>query len=193
MFDHREKVALFIDGYQLYATSRAIGIDIDYSKLREYFSSKAYLVRACYYTAQFEDTEYSASRPLIDWLEYNGYKISRKAAKEYVDASGRRKVKGNIDLELAIDAIDLCQTVDHFVLFSGDGDFRILIEALQRRGKKVTVVSTCVSSPPMISDELRRAADNFLDLSSIKEEVGREIRRHSHDDNGGINRTLYGN
>jgi uncharacterized LabA/DUF88 family protein len=175
MFDAREKIALFIDGANLYATSKALGFDMDYRKLLKYFQKRGYLLRAYYYTAIIEDQEFSSIRPLIDWLDYNGYKVVTKPAKEFTDAMGRRKIKGNMDIELAIDAMGLADIVDHFVLFSGDGDFRVLVEALQRRGKKVSVISTVTSQPPMISDDLRRQADHFIDLVSLREEMGREI------------------
>jgi uncharacterized LabA/DUF88 family protein len=175
MFDAREKIALFIDGANLYATSKSLGFDMDYRKLLKYFQKRGYLLRAYYYTAIIEDQEFSSIRPLIDWLDYNGYKVVTKPAKEFTDAMGRRKIKGNMDIELAIDAMGLVDVVDHFVLFSGDGDFRVLVEALQRRGKKVSVISTVTSQPPMISDDLRRQADHFIDLVTLREEMGREI------------------
>jgi uncharacterized LabA/DUF88 family protein len=174
MFDQREKIALFIDGANLYATSKTLGFDIDYRRMLKYFGSKAYLLRAYYYTALIEDQEYSSIRPLIDWLDYNGYRVVTKPTKEFTDANGRRKVKGNMDIELAVDAMDLVGTVDHMVLFSGDGDFRILVEALQRRGRKVSVVSTVSTQPPMIADDLRRQADHFIDLAGLKNEIGRD-------------------
>ena len=174
MFDPREKIALFIDGANLYAASKSLNFDIDYRKLLKSFQNKGYLLRAYYYTALVEDQEYSSIRPLIDWLDYNGYKVVTKPAKEFTDATGRRKIKGNMDIELAIDAMELSDVVDHYVIFSGDGDFRTLVEALQRRGRKVSVVSTMQSQPPMISDDLRRQADHFIDLSSLRGEVGRD-------------------
>jgi uncharacterized LabA/DUF88 family protein len=174
MFDPREKIALFIDGANLYATSKALGFDIDYKQLLVTFQKKGYLLRAYYYTALIEDQEYSSIRPLIDWLDYNGYRVVTKPAKEFVDSTGRRKIKGNMDIELAIDAMELADTVDHIVLFSGDGDFRRLVEALQRRGRKVSVVSTVASQNPMIADDLRRQADHFIDLISLKSEIGRD-------------------
>lgn len=174
MFDSREKIALFIDGANLYAASKTLGFDIDYRKLLKAFQKRGYLLRAYYYTALVEDQEYSSIRPLIDWLDYNGYKVVTKAAKEFTDLAGRRKVKGNMDIELTVDAMQLTDTVDHFVIFSGDGDFRSLAEALQRRGRKVSVVSTLTTQPAMISDELRRQADHFIDLVSLKAEIGRD-------------------
>ena len=174
MFDQREKIALFIDGANLYAASRGLGFDIDYKKMLRSFEARGYLLRAYYYTALVEDNEYSSIRPLIDWLDYNGYRVVTKPAREFTDANGRRRIKGNMDIELAVDAMELVDTVDHFVLFSGDGDFRSLVEALQRKGRKVSVVSTLTSSPPMISDDLRRQADHFIELANLKAEIGRD-------------------
>lgn len=174
MFDAREKIVLLIDGANLYGTSRSLGFDIDYRKLLTAFQKRGYLLRAYYYTALVEDQEYSSIRPLIDWLDYNGYRVVTKPAKEFTDAAGRRKIKGNMDIELTVDALELADTVDHFVIFSGDGDFRRLVEALQRKGRKVSVVSTMTSQPPMISDDLRRQADHFIDLTSLRAEIGRD-------------------
>ena len=174
MFDPREKIALFIDGANLYAASKSLGFDIDYRKLLKAFQSRGYLLRAYYYTALIEDQEYSSIRPLIDWLDYNGYKVVTKPAKEFTDSMGRRKIKGNMDIELAIDAMEQAEVVDHLVLFSGDGDFTTLVEALQRKGRKVSVVSSLSTQPPMIADDLRRQADHFIDLMSLKSEVGRD-------------------
>lgn len=174
MFDPREKIALFIDGANLYAASKSLNFDIDYRKLLKAFQSRGYLLRAYYYTALIEDQEYSSIRPLIDWLDYNGYKVVTKPAKEFTDAMGRRKIKGNMDIELAIDAMEQSDVVDHLVIFSGDGDFTSLVEALQRKGRKVTVVSSLSSQPPMIADDLRRQADYFIELTSLKSEIGRD-------------------
>ena len=167
-------MALFIDGANLYATAKSLGFDIDYKRLLREFQSRGYLLRAFYYTAVIEDQEYSSIRPLIDWLDYNGYTVVTKPAKEFVDAQGRRKIKGNMDIELAVDAMELAGVIDHMVLFSGDGDFRSLIEAVQRRGVRVTVVSTMASQPPMIADELRRQADEFIDIVSLQSKIGRD-------------------
>ncbi|HEX2147736.1 MAG TPA: NYN domain-containing protein [Pseudorhizobium sp.] len=174
MFDPREKIALFIDGANLYAASKSLGFDIDYRKLLKAFQKRGYLLRAYYYTALIEDQEYSSIRPLIDWLDYNGYKVVTKPAKEYTDSMGRRKVKGNMDIELAVDAMEQSDTADHLVLFSGDGDFTSLVQALQRRGRKVSVVSTMATQPSMIADDLRREADHFIDLASLRAEISRD-------------------
>src|SRR6202011_5013240 len=170
-----EKIALFIDGANLYATAKSLGFDIDYKRLLREFHSRGYLLRAFYYTTVIEDQEYSSIRPLIDWLDYNGYTVVTKLTKEFVDATtGRRKVKGRIDVDLAVTAMELAEHVDQIVLFSGDGDFRSLVEAVQRRGVRVTVVSTISSQPPMIADELRRQADVFTDLVELQSKLGRD-------------------
>jgi len=175
-FYEQERVAMFIDGANLYATARALGFDIDYKRLLEIFSGRCNLVRALYYTALVEDQEYSPIRPLVDWLDYNGYTMVTKPTKEFTDATGRRKVKGNMDIELAIDVMEMLDHLDHIVLFSGDGDFRPLVGALQRKGVRVSVVSTIRSSPPMIADDLRRQADNFIELEELKDVIGRPPR-----------------
>jgi uncharacterized LabA/DUF88 family protein len=169
-----EKIALFIDGANLYATAKSLGFDIDYKRLLKEFQSRGKLVRAFYYTALVEDHEYSSIRPLIDWLDYNGFSVVTKPAKEFVDSLGRRKVKGNMDIELAVDAMEMAEHIDHMVLFSGDGDFRSLVEAVQRRGVKVTVMSTISTQPPMVADELRRQADEFVDLQHMASKIGRD-------------------
>jgi uncharacterized LabA/DUF88 family protein len=174
-FYSQERVAMFIDGANLYATARALGFDIDYKNLLEVFSSRCNLVRALYYTALVDDQEYSPIRPLVDWLDYNGYTMVTKPTKEFTDATGRRKVKGNMDIELAIDVMEMVEHLDHIVLFSGDGDFRRLVEAIQRRGRRVTVVSTLRSQPPMIADELRRQADIFIDLADLQSLIARQL------------------
>ena len=170
----QQRSALFIDGANLYAATKALGFDIDYRRLLKEFQSRDNLLRAFYYTAIVEDQEYSSIRPLIDWLDYNGYKVITKPAKEFTDSMGRRKVKGNMDIELAVDAMEMAEHIDHLVLFSGDGDFRSLVEAVQRRGVRVTVVSTISSQPPMIADELRRQADVFTDLVQLQSKLGRD-------------------
>jgi uncharacterized LabA/DUF88 family protein len=169
-----DKLALFIDGANLHATAKALGFDIDYKRLLAEFRSWGTLVRAYYYTAIIEDQEYSSIRPLIDWLDYNGYTVVTKATKEFIDAAGRRKVKGNMDVELAVHAMELAEHIDHLVLFSGDGDFRALAEAVQRRGVRVTVVSTIACQPPMVGDELRRQADDFIDMIELQPFVSRD-------------------
>jgi uncharacterized LabA/DUF88 family protein len=151
-----------------------LGFDIDYKKLLTEFSKKGVLVRAYYYTALLEDREFSPLRPLVDWLDYNGYTLVTKSVREFTDAQGRRKVKGNMDIEICVDVMEIAASVDHIVLFSGDGDFRRLVEAVQRRGRRVSVVSTLRTQPSMVADDLRRQADHFIDLVELQPIIARE-------------------
>ena len=171
-----EKIALFIDGANLYAAAKALGFDIDYKKLLEVFRKRGRFIRGLYYTALVEDQEYSPIRPLVDWLDYNGFAMVTKPTKEFTDSFGRRKIKGDMDIELAIDMMEMAPHLDHVILFSGDGDFRRLVEVVQRKGVKVSVVSTVKSSPPMAADELRRQADQFIELQDVASEISRAHR-----------------
>ncbi|HMN38097.1 MAG TPA: NYN domain-containing protein [Hyphomicrobium sp.] len=181
-FYSSERIALFIDGANLYATAKSLGFDIDYKRLLAFFRNKGQLVRALYYTALAEEQEYSSIRPLIDWLDYNGFTMVTKPTKEFTDSTGRRKVKGNMDIELAVDAMRLADTLDHIVLFSGDGDFRSLVSALQQKGKRVSIISTLQTQPPMVADELRRQADQFIDLADLESQICRDPAARSQRD-----------
>ena len=179
-FQPNERTALFIDGSNLYSASRSLGFEIDYRNLLNFFRSKTTVVRAYYYSALLETEEYSPLKPLTDWLAYNGYTLVTKAAREFTDPAGRRRVKGNMDVELAVDMLELAPRLDHAVLFSGDNDFRRLIEAVQRLGVRVSVVSSVRTNPTMVGDDLRRQADHFIELAEIAPEFTRrqsEARR----------------
>ena len=167
LFLPTERTALFIDGANLYAASRNLGFDVDYRNLLEFFRAKTHVIRAYYYSALLDTEEYSPLKPLTDWLAYNGYALVTKPAREFTDATGRRRVKGNMDVELAVDMMELAAKLDHAVLFSGDSDLCRVVQAVQRQGVRVSVVSTVRSSPPMIGDDLRRQADQFLELADI--------------------------
>lgn len=171
-----DRLALFIDGANLYSAAKALGFDIDYRKLLDEFKKRGVLIRAYYYTAIAENDDYSPIRPLVDWLDYNGFTLVTKPAREFTDAQGRKRWRGDMDIEIAVDMLQMAETADHLVLFSGDGDFRALVEAVQRKGRRVTVVSTMKSQPPMTSDDLRRQADNFVDLADLGTIIGRPQR-----------------
>jgi len=174
------KIALFIDGANLHVATKTLGFDVDYKRLLKEFEGYGTLLRAFYYTAVIEDREFSSIRPLVDWLNYNGYTVVTKLTKEFVDPGGRRKVKGNMDVELAVDAMELAGHIDQMVLVSGDGDFRYLVQAMQRRGVRVTVISAASSQPPLVADELRRQADVFIDLVELLSKIGRDPERPRH-------------
>ena len=175
-FYPNDRIVLFIDGANLYSAAKGLGFDIDYKKLLEEFRKRGVLTRAYYYTALVEDQEYSPIRPLVDWLDYNGYALVTKTCREFTDSQGRKRWRGDMDIEIAVDMMEMAPHVDHIVLFSGDGDFRRLVQAVQQKGVRVTVVSTMKSQPPMASDELRRQADSFVDLADLADIIGRPAR-----------------
>jgi uncharacterized LabA/DUF88 family protein len=186
-FDMRERVAFFIDGANFYQTARALAMDIDYRRMLTSFVGEAYLLRAHYYTALADDQEFSSLRPLIDWLDYNGFIITTKPMREFNDGNGqKRRVRPALDVDLTVDAMTLCDEVNHIVIFSGDGNYKPLVEALQKRGRKVTIVSSLKTSPSMVSDDLRRQADHFLDLADLEDRLSRDPsnrpRRDSDDE-----------
>ena len=185
MVHQNDRLALFIDGANLYQSARALGFDIDYKRLLHTLANDCRFLRAYYYTALLDEQEYSPIRPLVDWLDYNGYTMVTKPLKEFTQATGRRKYKGNMDVEITVDVMEMSGHVDHVVLISGDGDFRRLVEAVQRRGVRVTVVSTIRTQPPMVADELRRQADYFLDLAELQGRVAREYQARYEDSGRG--------
>ncbi len=174
-FLSNERCALFIDGANLYSASRNLGFDVDYRSLLDYFRHQTNVVRAYYYSALLDTDEYSPLKPLTDWLAYNGFSLVTKAAREFTDAAGRRRVKGNMDVELAVDMMEMAPRLDHAVLFSGDSDFRRLVESVQRHGVRVSVISSVRTQPPMVADDLRRQADQFVELAEIAPEFTRRV------------------
>jgi uncharacterized LabA/DUF88 family protein len=172
-----ERIGIFIDGANLFATTKALGFDIDFKRLLEEFRKRGRLIRANYYTALLEHEEYNPLRPLVDWLDYNGFHVVTKPAKGFTDAEGNRRIKGDMDLELAVDMIDAADYLQHIILFSGDGDFCPAIAAARRRGVRVSVVSSMKTKPPMIATELRRQADDFIELLDLQHMIGRPDNR----------------
>ena len=177
-------MSIFIDGANLYGAAKALNLDIDYRKLKQQFARYSRLVRVHYYTAIMDDAEYSPVRPLVDWLDYNGYNLVTKPIREYTDATGRKKFKGSMDIDLAVDAMSAADHVDHVMIFSGDGDYRCLVEGLQRKGCRVSVVSTIATQPPMIADELRRQADTFIELNDLRPYIERPQNNASRQNSG---------
>jgi uncharacterized LabA/DUF88 family protein len=171
-----EKLAIFVDGQNLHFTAKGLGFNIDFKKFIAEFTARGVLVRAYYYTIIAE--EFQTTRPLLDWLDYNGFTVRTNLVREFNDGDGRRKYKRNIAVELAVDALEIAKHVDHIILFCGDGDFRRLVESIQRLGPRVTVVSSMRTKPAMVAAELRRQADTFLELDDLKTSIGR-IRERS--------------
>ena len=177
-----EKTALFIDGANLYGATRALEFDVDFRKMRSLFADVSRLVRAYYYTALPDEANYSPVRPLVDWLQYNGFCIVKKPMKAYVGPDGQRRFKGNMDVEIAVDVMKMAPWIQHAIIVSGDGDFRYLVEALQQLGIRVTILSTMQSQPPMLSDDLRRQADHFLELVDLRDVIARPHLPRPHQD-----------
>lgn len=171
-----ERLALFIDGAGLYSTARALGLEIDFRKLLSEFTDRGRLLRANYYTTIVESDEYSPVRPLVDWLAYNGYSVVSKPAKEYTDREGRRRFRGNMNVEIAVDMLEAAPHIDHLILFAGDADFRAAVSAIKRKGCRVSVVSSVKGQPQTIADELRREADTFIDLADLSKLIARPKR-----------------
>ena len=183
VFYPEERLAIFVDGANFYSTGKTLDFDIDYKKMLEFFKKKGRLVNARYYTAIIEDEEYSPIRPLLDWLNYNGYQVITKLAKSYTDRDGRSRTKGNMDIELALDMVEMSEYVDHIILCSGDGDFTAAVDACQRKGTRVSVLSSMRTTPPMLADELRRQANDIIELSDMEKLIGRPRRQYAdHDD-----------
>lgn len=176
MFYKDERLAVLIDGANLYAASRLLGFEVDFKLLRQEFSRRGKLVRIGYYNSVTEGDDFTPLRPLLDWLDYNGFRVVTRPTREVVEASGRRRVKGNLEVHIAVDAMEIADRVDHMVLFAGDGDFRTLIAALQRRGVRVTVISTIRTQPALVSDDLRRQADAFVELAELQGLISRPAR-----------------
>ncbi|WP_416878312.1 NYN domain-containing protein [Litorimonas sp.] len=178
-----ERIAMFIDGSNLYSSGKTLDFDIDYKKLLDLFKNKGRLIQAKYYTALLDHEDYSPIRPLIDWLDYNGFHVITKPAKSYTDRDGRNRVKGNMDIEMTIDMLQIAPHVDHILLFTGDGDFKAVVEAVQAKGVRVSVISTLKSRPAMLADELRRQANDFIELADMGKIIGRPKRDYSSSEN----------
>jgi uncharacterized LabA/DUF88 family protein len=175
-----DKTALFIDGSNFYAAAKGLNLDIDFARMRAYFAKDTNLIRAYYYTAIPEDQEFSSLRPLVDWLDYNGYAVVSKLTREFIDEeTGKRRLKGNMDMELALDMLKLAPHIDHAILFSGDGDFCRLLEDVQALGVRTTVVSTNKTTPPMVADQLRRMADIYIDMVDIAPDISKSNSKTS--------------
>ncbi|MEM7731108.1 MAG: NYN domain-containing protein [Pseudomonadota bacterium] len=182
MFHPDEKLAIFIDGANFYSTAKSLDFDIDYKSLLSYFSAKGRMIKAFYFTALRENDDFSPLRPLLDWLDYNGFHIVTKPAKTFTDRDGRTRIKGDMDIEITVKMMELAPHVDHILLFSGDGDFKAAVEAVQKLGVRVTVVSSMAVKPSLLADELRRQADNFIEIDDLEREVGRPKRERPQRD-----------
>ena len=176
-----DKTALFIDGANLYATTRGLGMQLDFSAMLEYFEERTRLVHSFYFSALSDSEEYNPVKPLTDYLSYHGYNVVTKTAREFTDTRGQRRIKGNMDIEMTVRMLELAPRLDHMILFTGDGDFRCAVDAVQRMGVKVSVVSSMKTNPPILSDELRRQCNDFIELESIADNF---LRREKSGESG---------
>lgn len=159
---------VLIDGSNLYESARALSMKVDYKRLLDLLNEDGALLRAYYFTALPDRSIENWIHKQVDWMMNNGYSVISKPMKEYVDASGRKKQKGNIDMEIAVCAMTQAQLATEIWIFSGDGDFAVLIKALQERfAVKVYVVS----SSTLVSHELRRQADKYIPLEDIRQDI----------------------
>ncbi len=174
--DPDDKTAVYIDGANLYKTAKTLGFDIDYRNLLARLRRETRLVRASYYTTMQEDkdADYSPLRPLVDWLDYNGFTMVTKPAREFTGQDGRKRYRGSTDIELAVDMVQMASKLDCLVLFTGNADFRYAIAKVQEQGCRVICVSTVKSQPPMASDDIRRQADLFVDLTELEDVIARK-------------------
>lgn len=165
------RISVLVDGSNVHATLRELDFAIDWGKILGGFAPEE-LHSAHYFTAMLPIDVPNSLKPLVDYLAHNGWHVITKAADTHYKL-GVAKVKGNMDVELACTAMELGKKVTDVILFTGDGDFVFLVEKLQAMGVEVTVVSTCKTQPSMCSGKLRRAANRFIDLFDIQDEVSR--------------------
>jgi len=172
-----DRVALVIDGPNLYGTLKALNRDADFKAIYAYFSAHCRLKNCNYYVALPTTDEYNPVQKLVDWLGYNGYRVSTKPLRQHIDEEGRRRVRGSMAVEMAIDMAEMAASsnFDRIVLFSGDTDLRYAIEAAQRKGTPVTMVTSLKS----ISDEVRWQADRFVEIESVLDIISKPSSRPS--------------
>lgn len=174
-FHQDERLAIFIDGQHLFSASRNLGFDVDYRNFLECFRKKGKVIRAYYYAVHVDNGEYSPLKPLTDWLAYNGYALSMRTTTEHTDSQGRRRIP-HTDLEMLADMFGIADHVDHMVIVTGNGGYCRGVSLIQQRGVRVSVLSSIKTDSPMLSDDLRRTCDQFIELQEIKSEFTRVNR-----------------
>ena len=161
-----KRIGIFIDGSNIYESARCLDFKIDYVKLLNYYKQQGEVQQAMYFTALPPKTVESALRKMADFVEFNGFTLIQKETRTtYNSVTGEKKLKGNMDVEIAVHVMEVVHNITHMVLFSGDGDFRCLVESVQRRGVHVTVVS----ARELVATEMRRQASEFIDLATLRD------------------------
>lgn len=166
-----EKAAIFIDGWNLARVSRDyLRREIDFERLLNYFSRNARIIKAFYYIGEdTEDGENAKQHKFLTWMKRNGYKVVSRPIKVYVDDKGKYYKKADLDADITLDMMDLADKVDKIVLFSGDGDFANVIDRIGMKGVRTQVVALW----DVASGDLVEAADEFLDLKDIINEIAK--------------------
>lgn len=178
MFHKNERIALFIDGHALHNAAKSIDLTVDYASLRKEFAARGKLVHAYFYAAIDEDAEFSAVRKLADYLDYNGYMVRTRALQRRVQEDGNVRIKASIAVQMAVEARDVAEHVEHIVLFTGDGDMVHTVKSIQRLGVRVSVCGTRKGKESLLSDELRREVDNVIELDDLRRVIERQTDRH---------------
>ena len=158
---NRGRVAIFIDGSNLFYAALQLGVEIDYSKLLYRLTAGARLLRAFFYTGVDRTNE--KQQGFLLWMRRNGYRVVAKDLVQLPDGSK----KANLDVEIAVDLMALVGSYDTAVLVSGDGDLAYAVDAVSYRGARVEVVSL----RSMTSDSLINVADRYIDLEQIRDDV----------------------
>ncbi len=163
---------IIVDGANLHASCMHLGFMVDYSKVAGVFPGETH--RQVYCTALHPANEHSTLRPMVDWLDHHEWDVISKDTKRYLSADGSSRVKGNMDVEITLSAVSMAAKITDLILFSGDGDFCALVKYMKDRGVRVTVVSTRMTRPSMVADTLRRAADQFVELRNIAQDIKKD-------------------
>jgi uncharacterized LabA/DUF88 family protein len=178
MYSHSplDRVAIFIDGENIHYSAKHLNMRLDYLKLCRKLAGKRRLVRAYFYTAV--STQSEGKIDFINFLKLNGFTVVTREVKSFNESDGSsRSIRGALDMEMAMDVMDLCPTLDTVILCTGDGDFCPLVTAVARRGKHVELCAL----REMTSTDLIAAADTYTDLGGLKDEIALDHQPQQRD------------
>lgn len=165
-YTHRGKVAIFIDGNNLFHAARAVGVEIDYAKLLDLLRGDEMLLRAFFYTGVDQQAE--RQQGFLLWMRRNGYRVVEKELKTFADGTK----KANLDVEIAVDMLSLADKYDTAILVSGDEDFSYAVNAVAYKGVRVEVAGFRSNTSPRLID----VADRFIELDSLISEISKTDR-----------------
>ena len=174
LFYPNERTSIFIDGRSLFHTARKLDFEVDLSKFSQYFASKFQLVRCSYYTPVSE--ERTPLHNILDWLSYNGFTVSTRVFSPDNHPPSISSLMSVDIIEQTLGngyAGDEPYALQHVVIVSGDGDYCPVVKFLKSRSIRVSVMSSLETEPLSISEELRRLADNFIELDDLRSELER--------------------